>query len=1122
MELNAAQKARDDGPLMSRGRSEIDALRRHQRRLLYGGGSLISVLLILAGLASAWSSLEGFHARERQVLEDGRYAIDEFLAQRDRAYVSNVRANNVLWNQGTLLDDWGAPLVQTFRAQGEAMTVSAPGDAVPWLVLGDDAQARLGNQLAHYLGMFAQYSIFTKASFSTVKLKGQEITYGYEPSGALFAVTGIKDESSLLKILGAKTRAEAVARLRVSDEHLREAPGAQPSGNASTPSDRIVFYFDRNPFTGEDSLVTVLSLAVNGRLYFRRVILESMGALASHLQAAPERGLVIVSREGRVLLRAGNAPSGFAISKKALAEVVAANGVIRLREGDTYLTASTLQHVDWIVVHTYSVADVWRVEGLSIVIAAAITLAILGLLWWVLLRMDRRVFAPTLANASRVYESDALNRTIVEMSPVGLALIAPGIETPIMQNAAGRGLVGDAPDALALLYAELAKQTTLASDQQLHEFEWTFERDGKPRRVQVLMAPTMHREKRAWLCVMRDITAEAELQDHLYRAKVDSEQARVAAEAASQAKSAFVAIMSHEIRTPLNAVLGHLELLSRTHLQPAQRERIERIRFSADSLLDIISDVLDFSRVESGQLTVEMAPFALRPLIEQAALLYAPEALRKGVKLFYSIDPALAPGYVSDVHRLRQILNNLLGNAVKFTDSGRILLKVSQVDRDDARNVCFEVVDSGIGMTAEQLTRLFEPFVQADASISHRYGGSGLGLVLCRQLGRLLGGEIHVRSTSGVGSVFSLELPLRAAAIDEPSVPLKGWKVHLLSAVAEWRREIGQMLTSCGAEVTGAASLAELPRREAEGVVLVIVGDQRTWTADEEFHALSGYARVVVATANGPLAPEWRDGGVWASCYLSGTMVAAIAGEAPVVGFAHAVPVSRAAGRGRVLLVEDHPVNRELIQQQLEAIGFEVDVSADGLGALQAWDPSVHIAVITDINMPGMSGYELAGELRARGANMPILAITASALSRESQRCKEAGITALLLKPLSLERLDAAMTEHVRPAASVASSSAVESGFPEKVRRMFVQTSEADLRRLACARSTGDAVAARGVIHSFKGVLLMLKESESAGLCATLEDKLESVSVDALDEDLSALVEVLERVLDRYRLSLKA
>lgn len=330
------------------------------------------------------------------------------------------------------------------------------------------------------------------------------------------------------------------------------------------------------------------------------------------------------------------------------------------------------------------------------------------------------------------------------------------------------------------------------------------------------------------------------------------------------------------------------------------------------------------------------------------------------------------------------------------------------------------------------------------------------------------------------------------------------------------------MLTSCGAEVTGAASLAELPRREAEGVVLVIVGDQRTWTADEEFHALSGYARVVVATANGPLAPEWRDGGVWASCYLSGTMVAAIAGEAPVVGFAHAVPVSRAAGRGRVLLVEDHPVNRELIQQQLEAIGFEVDVSADGLGALQAWDPSVHIAVITDINMPGMSGYELAGELRARGANMPILAITASALSGESQRCKEAGITALLLKPLSLERLDAAMTEHVRPAASVASSSAVESGFPEKVRRMFVQTSEADLRRLACARSTGDAVAARGVIHSFKGVLLMLKESESAGLCATLEDKLESVSVDALDEDLSALVEVLERVLDRYRLSLKA
>lgn len=1122
MELNAAPQAREDDPLASRGRGDIDALRRHQRRLLYGGGGLISVLLILAGLASVWSTLEGFHARERQVFDDGRYSIEEFLAQRDRAYVSNMRANNALWNQGGLLDDWGTPLVQTFRTQGEAMTVSAPGDAVPWLVLGDAAAARLGNQLPHYLGMIAQYSIFTKASFSTVKLKGQEITYGYEPSGALLAVTGVKDESTLLDMLGAKSRAEAMSRLKVSDEHLGGASRAGRSGNMPMQSDRVFFYVDRNPFTGEDSLVAVLSLYSHGRLYFRRVILEPMAALASYLQAVPDKGLVIVSREGRALLRAGNAPEGFSISKTVAAEVMAAPGVLRLREGDTYLIASTLQHVDWIAVHAYSVEDVLKAKGASIAITAVITLTILSLLWLVLLRMDRRVFTPTLANASRVYESDALNRTIVGMSPVGLALIAPGNEAPIMQNAAGRGLVEGAPDALASLYAELAKQALLANDQQLHEFEWTFERDAKLRRIQVLMAPTMHLERRAWLCVMRDITAEADLQDYLQRAKVDSEQARLAAEKASQAKSAFVAIMSHEIRTPLNAVLGHLELLSRTHLQPAQRERIERIRFSADSLLDIISDVLDFSRVESGQLMVEMAPFALRPLIEQAALLYAPEAQRKGVKLFYSIDPTLAQGYVSDVHRLRQILNNLLGNAVKFTESGRILLKVSQVDRDDARNVCFEVIDSGIGMTAEQLTRLFEPFVQADASISHRYGGSGLGLVLCRQLGRLLGGEIHVRSTAGVGSVFSLELPLRPVAVDGPSAPLKGRKVHLLSAVAEWRREIGQMLTSCGAEVTSAASLAELPRREAEGVVLVIVGDQRTWTADEEFHALSGYARVVVATANGPLAPEWRGGRVWTSCYLSGAMVAAMEGEAPMVGLAHAVPVSRAAGRGRVLLVEDHPVNRELIQQQLEAIGFGVDVSADGMAALQVWDPSVHIAVITDINMPGMSGYELASELRAQGANIPILAITASTLSDESLRCKEAGITALLLKPLSLERLDVAMSEHVRPAASAVSSITTESGFPEKVRRIFVQTGEEDLRRLACARSAGDAVTARGVVHSFKGVLLMLKETESAGLCATLEDKLESVSVDALDEDLTALVEVLERVLDRYRFSLKA
>lgn len=1099
----------------------VGALRRHQRQLLYGGGGLISLLLIFAGLASVFAGIQDFHAREQQVFEEGRVSIDEFLTQRDRAYANSLYANNALWTQKALLLGWGNPLLGEFRDHGESMIVTAPGDASPWLVVGQDASTRLGERLPAYLGMIEQYSAYTKASVAAIQSTGPLIAYGYEPSGALLAVTGVGDEAAMLKALGAATRGNAIARLMVSEQRLQSAARVAGAGDISVPVDQMAYYFDRNPFNGEASLVTVLSLTVNGKLYFRRVTFEPMSAFGARLEQETGEAFAIVSRDGEVLVRTGAMPEPFVVNKATLSAVAAGGrSPTRIHSGSMYLVASALHGVDWVVVHPYTLQDVLRARGASMVITAIVVLIILAVLWLVLLRMDRRVFAPALADASRVYESDALNRTIVQTSPVGLALIDPRVRTPIMQNSVVQAVTGEDPEVLNALYDALLVQAAELDTGALHEFHWSYDQGGTPKHLQIVMAPAKREEKPAWLCVLRDVTAETELQERLQQARRDSELAREAAESASQAKSAFVATMSHEIRTPLNAVLGHLELLSRSPLAPAQKERIERIRFSADSLLDIISDVLDFSRIESGQLAVEMGPFALRPLVEQAALLYAPEAQRKGVKLFYSIDPELAASYVSDAHRLRQILNNLLGNAVKFTESGRILLRVSPVNENGGARLRFDVVDSGIGMGAEQLGKLFVPFTQADASISRRYGGSGLGLALCRQLSQLLGGDISAQSTPGVGSVFVLELPARAVPASAPLMPLKGWGIDLLSAASEWRQEIGQMLVARGADVTSVDAPAQLPADGGQRVLL-IAGERRAWSEGEENEVLRRYGRQVFATPSGPLVPEEQAGRVLVTCYLSDAVVAAILGDRATTAEAGLTSVAQPSRRARVLLVEDHPVNRELIQQQLEAIGFEADVAEDGRSALHVWNPAVHAAVLTDINMPGMNGYELARALRERDTVVPILAITATAVPDEVRRCKEAGITALLLKPLSLERLDAALTEYL-PAAALPTTPEADglAAIPEKVRRLFVQTGMDDLGRLAQARAAGDVATLRSVIHAFKGVLLMLKEREAATLCAALEDELASTEVTALESDLSRVTHALEDAVERYRRSL--
>ncbi|MBH1599833.1 response regulator [Stenotrophomonas maltophilia] len=1124
------------GPSRRTAAARLDDLRQLRRRLLFGGGALITVLVLLTAIVSSIADVEEFHARERHSFNEARAAVEYFLLQRDRAYATSINGNDVLWrDQRPALIATGAALAGRFHAQGEEVLVRAEGrTAVPWLVLGLKNNPLPEQELAAYLGMVDIYSAYTADSITSQNTAGPLLVYAYEPQGRLLAVSNIGDESQLLQTLGVATRQQAFARLLQEEAQVRQAsPRPGPIREAAREG-RLLSRYGINPFTGQPSLVGMVTLAEGNTPYFRRVVFESIGTIKAQLEAREQGRYLVATADRQVVLSTGGLTSqeqNLLITLPPGSAGGAGTQPLRRYSQGRFVVACRLPGVDWTLGHVYDWSDVWRSQGPYLLARTISALLIIGLLWWLLQRIDRRVFSPALADASRVYESEALSRVIIGTAPIGLALLSRSNGEPLLQNDTARQLVETVHEAgedatLPPLYARLAELGRNASIDEVLELQWSPAESGTATQLQISMAQATYYEQPVWVCALRDVTAQVELEDNLRRAREDSEAARQSAEAANRAKSAFVATMSHEIRTPLNGVLGHLELLARSPLQPGQRERLDRIRFSADALMRIISDVLDFSKIEAGQLDVEPVPFALRPLIEGVALLFAPDALRKGVRLYFTVDAAADQRCVGDAHRIRQILTNLVGNAVKFTESGRILLR-AELHRaaGQGAQLRVQVIDSGIGMSPEQTAQLFQPFQQADASVSRRYGGSGLGLALCQQIAQAMGGQVSVESTEGVGSSFTLLLPMQVQALQPPPAqPLLGRRVTVLSSTPEWRTEMERLLVAWGATAT----VLDRPQSDDDGGdALLIVGDHRAWSIDEEQQLMQGYARTVHAHAQGPLSAETRGDRIEVSSYASEAVLEALGpgesadGRTPAARPAQ-VPAASAA-RGRVLLVEDNAVNRELIQQQLEEIGFAVDTAENGEEALAQWQDERYRAVLTDINMPVMDGYALARELRKRGQSLPIVAITATALASERERCLAAGIDDLLLKPLNLERLEAGLARWESSSGKVERTpptQPVPRTVSAAIRRIFVDTGDKDLQSIADARAQGNASYLLERVHAFKGALQMLGERSLAEQCGAIErDLRDAMPVD--EEALDALQAALQARLDDYRRDLE-
>ncbi|HEY9108645.1 MAG TPA: response regulator [Roseateles sp.] len=533
-----------------------------------------------------------------------------------------------------------------------------------------------------------------------------------------------------------------------------------------------------------------------------------------------------------------------------------------------------------------------------------------------------------------------------------------------------------------------------------------------------------------------------------HRAEIELVRARVAAEAASHAKSDFLATMSHEIRTPMNGALGMLNLLLRTELTPRQLDYANKARMAAQALLAVINDVLDFSKVEAGKMELDPHRFILSDFMCELAAILSASIGNKDVEVLFRVDPRLPSALLGDANRLRQVLLNLTGNALKFTGHGEVMLAITRLGGEPGRpRLRFEVSDTGIGIPADKLEHIFEGFSQAEQSTSRRYGGTGLGLAISRRLVALMGGELRVDSRVGEGSRFHFELTLaEAPAEPEAAKPARpGLKVLIVDdnpMAREVLQGLGESLGwDCDLAISGeeALALVHLAAERGEPHYELILMDWRMpgldgWETSRRIRDSheSDAPVIIMLTAHGRdlLAERGETEIAGLGGYLVKPVTASMLQDA-VAEATHGAPRRRRAEGGqrrlaglRLLVVEDNGFNQQVAQELLEYEGAVVTLAGGGVeGAHLAvvTDPPFD-AILMDVQMPDIDGFDATQRILKRRPESRVIAMTANAMDADRQACLAAGMRDHVAKPVDLEQLIACLLRHVGPAVEPASA----------------------------------------------------------------------------------------------------
>jgi PAS domain S-box-containing protein len=670
----------------------------------------------------------------------------------------------------------------------------------------------------------------------------------------------------------------------------------------------------------------------------------------------------------------------------------------------------------------------------------------------------------------------------------------------------------------------------------------------------------------AWSFV-EDVTERKRAEVALHDANRGFAEATVRAEAASRAKSEFLANMSHELRTPMNGVLGMTGLLLGTDLDPEQRRFAGLVRSSAESLLRVLNDILDFSKIEAGRLDLDVAPFDLGELLEEAASSMAPLAQGKGLEFVCSASPDVPRGLRGDAGRIRQVLTNLAGNAVKFTAVGEVVVSVSLLSASPA-GAClhFSVSDTGIGIPEEMLGPVFEKFTQADSSTTRRYGGTGLGLAICRQLVELMGGKLGVESFPGRGSTFWFDVTLPVdpeAAGSHAPVPagLSGARLLVVDDNATNREILRRQLHAWGLDSAeaedGPSALTALRVAARSGrPFAVALVDMQMPGMDGEALArvlrddpdLSATPVVLMTSlASAPRAGSSVEAGIAASLpkpvapsslqEVLSRLLAGVPAATAEGSRTDTLPPALPAGT-RILLVEDNVTNQLVAMRVLQKMGCHVDVAGNGVEAIAALEVAGYDVVLMDVQMPVMDGLEATRALRAADSravdpHVPIVAMTAHALQGDRERFLAAGMDGYVSKPVKPVELAEVVRRHLRercvaapplqPGAAIepsrdASSPAVfdREGFRDRLSKDvelvaeivgdYLRTAPELIENLRRTVATRDTARTRSQAHTLRGVAASMGGDKLCARATRLEEEAGAGHWDAVVRLLELLV----------------
>lgn len=799
------------------------------------------------------------------------------------------------------------------------------------------------------------------------------------------------------------------------------------------------------------------------------------GKAASDLELPFHGRFTLIDPQGSVLTgqrEPGGARAGFSLTMSGL--------LITVFEGNSSQPRWQAQYfVDYSGLIRWLALPVLRLLAVSLVL-------ILGLRWlyW---RYQARVVAPAKEAQARLLESQAFNHAVIEGAPAGLVVIRKADGRMEFEN-----LRAQQGRAVSQAVVELLRTTDVVLDGDA-----CMVLEG--RYYLVSYSSARYQDHDVQLCAFSDVT------EHQQRS-LALQQAKQEAERANEAKTVFLTTMSHEIRTPLYGVLGTLELLGLSRLDKRQRDYLQTIQSSSSTVLQVISDVLDVSKIESGQLVLETTAFSPLEVVEQVIAAHVVSARGKGLQIYACTDPQIPDLLFGDMAKVRQVLHNLVGNAIKFTSIGRVVLRCQVLESTDTQlSLRFQIADTGIGINEQQQLHIFEPFYQA--STSNLVSGTGLGLSICQRFVERMGGQITVVSELGLGSSFTATLPFErttAAVEAAPAIDLCGHQVQVRAPACELAEHLCAWLVRWGARasVVSASSHGAL----SEALLVDVLAEP------EQAFAWPG--RRLLCEHDGPRVPEYTGECFRVSAHhlraiAEGVRMATEEVPARVDPVLGATPIALGF---HVLVAEDNLVNQAILKEQLEALGCRVSVAGDGRQALQVWAQGGVDVVLSDVNMPVMNGYELARAIRADSRQVPIIGITANALHNEGERCIAAGMSAWMVKPLLLEDLLDVLGG--LPTSGVvqdpgAGPSLITGVLSDSMRSLFCRTMRVDIDALHAALAAGDQAEVVQLVHSVSGALAVVRADELSQEFCGLEQRLREQALDA------ALQADLNQALDR-------